>query len=437
MSTCKICCEYQTSYLICSYCKFEACELCNQKFIEDHLREPLCMSCGKIWTREFVLQNVNDKKRFLRYIGKFTLEKEKMLLPGTQEEASHIYQIREISQYLKKIPTNDRLKRMFKRHGRDTLDKITKEKSQIRYDAIATINSLKSVTLTYGGVIPIEKDKSITYIFKCSLDCRGFVSNDYCCGTCKSIFCKKCRVHLQDLTHKCNEDDIKSTSLVSSLTKPCPKCMTPILKASGCDQMFCVLCNTPFSWVTGKIETGVIHNPHYYEYLSRLPMSRDMEAIACGEVPDAWAFMTNITYSTSSFYASKLRKMHNIMTHIHYDIIPRWQIDNVKDNIDIRVQYLLGDIDDSTLELKLLNREKKRMKIKAFHDLLQMILAVIEDFVRRIFVLDISDYTKWHDSVEITLVEFISLHDYYQDSLTQICKVHGGEIPRDLFTAFR
>ena len=77
------------------------------------------------------------------------------------------------------------------------------------------------------------------------------------------------------------------------------------------------------------------------------------------------------------------------------------------------------------------------MKIKAFYDLLQMILAVLEDFVRRVFILDISEYTKWHDSVEITLVELISLHDYYQDSLTQICKVHGGKIPRDLFTAFK
>jgi hypothetical protein len=434
---CGICCEYQTSYIICSYCKFQACEICNQKFIEDRPREPLCMNCGKIWTREFVLQNVNDKKRFLRHIGKFILEQEKMLLPGTQEEASHIYHIQELSRYLKTIPTNNRLKRMFKSRGREALTKVIEEKQELLRDVRNSISLLKSETLTYGGDISVQKDKNIHYIFKCPMDCRGFVSNDYTCGTCKSIFCKRCRVQIEDSAHTCIEDDIKSTSLISNLTKPCPKCMTPILKASGCDQMFCVLCHAVFSWTTGELEMGVVHNPHYYEYLSTLPMTRDIEMIACGEVPDAYTFMVNVVSVAPSLYRNNLRSMHNVMTHINHNIIPRWRVDKVKDNIDIRVEYLLEEIDEPTWELKLLNREKKRMKIKAFQDLLQMILAVLEDFVRRVFSFDTSDYNKWNDSIFETLKEFISLYDYYQNSLSQICKVHGGSIPRELFTAFR
>lgn len=438
MTACDICCEYKTNLIVCSYCKNQVCETCIQKFIEDKLREPLCMNCGNIWSREFVLENIIDKKWFFKHIGKYILEQEKMLLPETQEEAFLISRIQELSKCIKSLPTNQRLKSMYK--NLDTLSKAIEEKRDILLKIKCEIHSAKRLTITYGGIDSSRASaKGDHYIFKCPSDCRGFISNNYSCGTCKGIVCKKCRVQInKDSEHICNEDDIKSASLVSSLTKPCPKCMTPILKSGGCDQMFCVVCNTAFSWNTGEIESGVIHNPHYYEYLSTLTNPNvDIEVIACGDIPDAMAFMNRIMRVTySDIFTRKLRTLHNIARHIRHVIVPSWQINKVKDNIDIRVQYLLEEISETTWESKLLFREKKRMKIKAFHDLIQMVLVILEDFVRRVFSFDIIDIEQWHSLASSIIVETVYLKKYYTTSLSQICKVHGGNIPLELLYAF-
>ena len=439
MIECDICCEYKTIFIVCSYCKTQACETCVQKFIEDRPREPLCMKCGNIWSREFVLENIVDKKWFLQHIGKYILEQEKMLLPETQEEASLIYHIQKLSQCLKSLPTNKSLKRMYK--NADTFSKAIEEKRDILWKIKYSIHSTKLLTITYGGIGSktgsAEKEH---YIFKCPSDCRGFISNNYRCGTCKGVVCKKCRVQInqENSEHICNEDDIKSAALVASLTKTCPKCMTQILKSGGCDQMFCVVCHTAFSWTTGKTETGVIHNPHYYEYLSTLtsPMV-DIEVLACGDIPDAITFINRITRVTNSdIFIRKLKIIHLVAIHIRHAIVPEWQINKVKDNIDIRVQYLLGEIDETTWASKLLFREKKRMKIKAFHDLIQMVLVILEDFVRRVFSFDISNIEKWHSVSSSTIIEAVYLKKYYCTSLSQICKVHGGAIPLELLNAF-
>ena len=363
-----------------------------------------------------------------------------MLLPETQEEASLISRIQELSRCLKSLPTNQRLKSMYK--SIDSLSKAIEEKRDILWKIKSEIHSAKRLTITYGGIgSKTASTKQEHYIFKCPSECRGFVSNNYSCGTCKGVVCKKCRVQINEKNskHICNEDDIKSSALVSSLSKPCPKCMTPILKSGGCDQMFCVVCHTAFSWTTGEIEAGVIHNPHYYEYLSTLttPMV-DIEVLACGDIPDAITFMNRITRATNSeIFTRKLRDLHLIARQIRHAVVPAWQINKVKDNIDIRVQYLLGEIDETTWESKLLFREKKRMKINAFHDLIQMVLVILEDFVRRVFSLDIFDTKKWHSVSSSTIVEAVYLKKYYCTSLSQICKVHGGAIPLELSNAFR
>ena len=431
---CTICYDNDLlSCLTCLYCKFQACQSCNKKFIEERLQEPICMNCRKVWSREFVLQNITNKQWFYKHIGKYILEKEKMLLPETQEEASKISEIQILLKGLRDLPTNTKIKRMYKHFDSECIKNALKEKQELRKKVLNVINYKKSQTITYGDKKTSFKKTTNHYIFKCPRECRGFISNNYECGTCKKSICKLC--HFEKFNnHKCNKDDIKSAIAISTSSKPCPKCLTSIFKSGGCDQMFCTQCNTAFSWITGEIEIGLIHNPHYYEYLATLSSaSPNIDVIACGEIPDANMFLIKIYASTDvSPWIAKLQSLHRNTIHIRNVLMRDLTSDNVKDNLDIRIQYLLGEFDSSIWEVKLMNREKKKMKIKAVYDLLQLILVIMEDFVRKVYSFE-SD--TWHDKVYNILKEIVSLKKYYNDSLEQIFLVHGGKIPRNLLQA--
>jgi len=105
-------------------------------------------------------------------------------------------------------------------------------------------------------------------------DCRGFLSTQWKCGICNVKVCKECHDPLsaeevESDSHICNADKVASVKLIAAETRPCPKCSSVISKVSGCDQMFCTECKTPFSWKTGEVETGHIHNPHYFEWMRK------------------------------------------------------------------------------------------------------------------------------------------------------------------------
>jgi hypothetical protein len=135
------------------------------------------------------------------------------------------------------------------------------------------------------------KDKpSHKIIMKCEKDnCKGFVNETYSCNVCDTSYCNKCLINItscKDTTceenqHECDKDDIETAKILINNTHPCPSCGTRISKIDGCDQMWCTQCHTSFSWSTGVIETGNIHNPHYFEWLringNEIPQRNQLE----------------------------------------------------------------------------------------------------------------------------------------------------------------
>ena len=64
---------------------------------------------------------------------------------------------------------------------------------------------------------------------------------------------------------ECDKEAVETMKMLNKDTKPCPSCGTMIHKVSGCNQMWCPSCKNAFDWRSGRIERGVIHNPHYYQ----------------------------------------------------------------------------------------------------------------------------------------------------------------------------
>jgi hypothetical protein len=130
--------------------------------------------------------------------------------------------------------------------------------------------SQKELNEIYEGILgkSDEEINNVSTSFFCPLNCTGLVKNGRC-GDCKKTVCAKCREERLE-KHECNKELLETIKLIKRDTKQCPRCKTPIHKIDGCDQMFCTKCKTAFSWRTLNIHRGIIHNPHYHEYMAQL-----------------------------------------------------------------------------------------------------------------------------------------------------------------------
>ena len=77
-----------------------------------------------------------------------------------------------------------------------------------------------------------------------------------------------------------------------------------------------------------------------------------------------------------------------------------------------------------------------RKEGKYVYDILHLVLTIMEDFVRQVFVFNISEYHKWHDNADNIIEQISSLQKYYYNTLDQIYCIHGGKIPISLERIF-
>jgi hypothetical protein len=294
------------------------------------------------------------------------------------------------------------------------------------------------------------------FVQKCrNGDCKGFLSTQWRCGLCKHYSCSDCLEVLglirrrgqgtgaqatagagagagaeaeaedeeedeeerPDETvqqHVCDPNTVATVSLLKRDTKPCPSCQTPIFRIEGCAQMWCTVCNSGFNWTTGRKETGIIHNPHYFEWQQNRAARGDRndaaveEGHCCGDDANALThqFVDLITrHMRSLSFSSSASAMHvyqditsrnpNLMSdrrfrticrwimHINIIDLPRFHTNDAEDNLHIRVQYMRNRLPEEVFKRKLQQMDKQRAKRREYYSIISMATAAATDILRR------------------------------------------------------
>jgi hypothetical protein len=237
------------------------------------------MGCKRAWNDEFLDMHFTKAFRtgpWKKHREKVLFDRELSLLPTRQPRVEATLKMREIGERIQELNVEIEAweeKRKALYEERRTLD--------LRHNGLIRMRDRHDFERR-GEPIPaylidahatsVKKERAV-FIMKCPDEtCRGFLSSAYKCGTCQRYACKDCLDILgteRDVPHTCDEEKKASVSLIIKESKPCPKCGTRISKVDGCDQMFCTECHTAFSWNSGQQVNGVIHNPHYYEWLRK------------------------------------------------------------------------------------------------------------------------------------------------------------------------
>lgn len=450
VDTCPVCCSSYTATVrkpvSCPSCNYAACTGCVKGFLLSTKADPHCMNCRHVWNREFLDKHLTRSWRegaLKRHREATLFDRERSLLPSSQAA---------IESRLEKDAAEKAIK-----EARAELIAIRARKREL--NALIERNQVFVRT----GRWPASSEKPAEpvkrqFVAACPDEgCRGFLSTAYKCGTCAKQFCSKCRELAEEegKEHTCDPELVATMKAILADSRPCPSCGTAISRVSGCDQMYCTQCNTAFSYSTGKPVTGVIHNPHYFERMAKLKKEGAEATVAAGGAghgaveecgangwPSYRATVSAHPILPSIKYPSKrvqIGGLYQFGLHLQEVELPELpQPDIPTDNTDLRVQYLLKEIDEKQFRQKLQRRARERERDLEFRGPLELALVTILEFyvwLAQPAQLTLSKRTDIARDIELrfdAINEF--LMGYINDSLRKIGDRYANRAPQIQFT---
>lgn len=282
----------------------------------------------------------------------------------------------------------------------------------------------------------VEPPPAVRYVCKCPADgCRGSIpSNTWQCTLCSGLVCATCHEPVRDAAHTCDASIVASVRAIADdiargESRQCPACLAPVSRKQGCNTMWCTLCHTWFDFATGRRLMASSHNPEHSDWVRRQRVAvqggganaalRDVAAAGgaggggaaggagggaavvvedCTDNDELWneASLARLVQTleavqrlapSAALEAARMRaivafracmEVHGALQEVEY---------TPATYRDLRIKYLLGELDDAAWEAAVAAREGRRECAAHVTAAERVLLAVASDALRAILEL--------------------------------------------------
>jgi len=415
---CPCCTDKYTSSIrkpvFCPYCKKDACMACQKAYLLSSPHDAHCMFCKVNWNEDFLRDTFSSAwldKQYSEIEWNRLWDREQHLMPETQRSIERENLIAEFHRKSSAI-------RAQVWHAQQILESIADTANPRR--CLENWLEWKTIDKTFDNLLFLstldqeqqnlilendhKKKQRATFVRPCPApDCRGTLSSQWVCGLCRTKVCHLClaikrlgaekgsKDATEEEKHHCKDEDLQTAKLIHDETRPCPKCGVSIFKIQGCNQMFCTHCNTPFDWKTGQIINGQIHNPHYFEWLSRTKGQDAAGVQPMGNCENTFQ-QEIVTALSRTYFTTKIRFIVSFIRTVNHIrdsgagifLTRGINADYNRLNFDLRYSYLKNLITKEVFKASAMKRYKRYKMVMNLRQVCDMLCTASASIINAI-----------------------------------------------------